>query len=214
MTQKSLQAIIAIIGLVLCSHSARAQDIKFGDWIVSQKNNVLFAKTANDTNDEFAKTCSDNSCNWFLYANVPCAPKGGTYNVLINSSKGSAQTTMICLGMTPTAYVFADSGLIDRVIDQATQISVAIPLGNGLIRVSRFSLRGATEALSQLPSGQPSGQSHGPAQCEQLSTTYFSCKSEAESALKKCAVWHGPGRCPYSVPVCVLPSTIDPRCSP
>jgi hypothetical protein len=216
MTGKCQQAITAIVVLMLCGYSARAQDKNVGDWVVGQRGKVAFAKTVIDSNTEFVRTCSDNSCAWILLADVTCE-QGVKSDVFINSGAGFALTSMTCGVTKPPAYEFMDNALINRLLDKAAQISVAIPLADGRIKVYLFSLKGAPEALAQLSGAN---QIAGPdpvviARCNQLSTAFAACKSEANSALQKCAAWHGPGfGCPYSAPTCYLPSTIDSRCSP
>lgn len=210
--QKSLHAMLVIVVLLLGGYSAGAQDKTFSDWIFGQRGTVVFAKTSIDSNTEFVRSCSDNTCAWILLANVSCTQ--GTYSVFINSSAGNALTTMACGQTTTPSYQFTDSDLINRLINQANQISVAIPLADGQIKVILFSLRGAPEALGQLQGRGGSGSIPPPPQCNQLVAAFWSCKSQAEEALKKCAVWHGPGPCRDLGPVCILPSRYNSRCSP
>ena len=206
MTQRFLITLAIIITVLLCHYSVRAQDRQFGDWSVT--GNGTIAKTVNDSHEEFVRACGGGTCTWAMNVAVSCT-EGGDYNVLVNSDTGNANTTVTCFQTSPRpVYSFKDSNLISGLLEQATQVSVAVPLGNGLIRVSRFSLRGMREAVAQL------GGNQAPPNCAQLSANYNTCKAEAEGVLKKCAVWHGPGKCPYTVPLCKLPSNIDSRCRP
>lgn len=64
----------------------------------------------------------------------------------------------------------------------------------------------AAQAKANTP-GQPDN-------CQAIENNYRACKQKSEDALKKCAVWPGPGPCPNRGPLCTLPSSYNPSCSP
>ena len=217
--RKSVHTITICVGLLLCCFSVRAQQQRFGDWIVVRNQTIVFAKTENQSHDGFAKVCHGEMCDWFIFIDNPCTPKQTLSNILINSDRGSDVTKLTCIARDPKpSYVFEDESVMNRCVSDAHQVSVVVPLSDGLVKVSTFSLGGMENALHELPSNNKRTNvlfaNPIPQGCSQLSSRYFSCKSEADSALQKCAVWHGPGGCPDSVPVCTLPSAIDPHCTP
>jgi len=57
-----------------------------------------------------------------------------------------------------------------------------------------------------------SGNGGNGGNCQTLESNYRSCKKQVENALKKCAV--SPHPCRDRGPYCVLPSSINPSCTP
>ena len=134
------------------SSTALAQEKRFGAWSVGviSGNDGLYAATVNDSGGVLGQYCllSDGNCYWLLANNINC-DDGTRYPVLINADAGASSTEIFCMKLEGRPrYAFTDFDAIDRVIKASSRIGLAFPLKDGYFSVNRFSLEGASAAVS------------------------------------------------------------------
>jgi hypothetical protein len=122
-----------------------------GEWIYQTKGQ-FYAATINDSGHVFGQWCDveDQSCIYLLAMSTSCE-QDYRYPVLVNSDAGSLSTTVVCRGRLDSGkyrYVLSNFEDIDGLVKKAKRIGLAIPLEGDQFRVLRFSLDGATVALT------------------------------------------------------------------
>jgi hypothetical protein len=151
MAKRALTLFAAVAGM-FSSSATYGQPNMFRDWAVgvtSDKKGV-FAATVNESGGVFGEYCypSSDTCFWLLSNETTC-DDGNTYPVLVNTDTGSATTTIVCKKVDGKArYVFASYREIESSIKGARWLGMAFPMESGRFQVSRFSLAGASEAVS------------------------------------------------------------------
>ncbi len=147
-----MRKFLAVCVGALTFSCASAQTV--GDWTYSLRD-PFYAATINDSGNVFGQWCDldDRSC-FYLVAFPTRCEEDDKYPVLINSDKGSFSTTLICRGKLKNRnlyrYVFANFDQIDGLAKSAQRVGVAIPLEGDEFRVIRFSLVGASVALTAM----------------------------------------------------------------
>lgn len=121
--------------------------------VMEPGSDFYFAATQNDSGHMLGQYCyfEDGSCVYLMAMNTRCE-SGSQYPALINSDSGSAQATVLCSHSYEQQHIvfiypFDD---VDRIVRQATNIGVAIPMAEGQFRVSRFGLAGSNYALDRM----------------------------------------------------------------
>ncbi|MBK6006659.1 hypothetical protein JJB11_11205 [Ramlibacter ginsenosidimutans] len=147
-----------LIALCLAPLLAAAQT-PYGDWYVGRDDaGAPYMFTMNQSDGIFGKWCDNDTekCFWMLAVKTRC-DAGATIPVLISSNLGAASTTLICSspklisGATYHRMIIADFNLMTRLARESTgQIGIAMAMEGGAFRVSRFSLHGSSQALTQM----------------------------------------------------------------
>lgn len=142
-------AVVAVLSAL--ASGASAQERKVGAWSVGvMKGNAgAFAATVNDSGGKLGQYCypEHDTCVWILVSDLACET-GSTYPVMVNTDAGAAVLEILCLNVEgKQRYAFTDFDAIDGIVRKARTVGLALPTGNGLFRVSRFSLIGATRAV-------------------------------------------------------------------
>jgi len=88
--------------------------------------------------------------------------QGASYPALVNSDKGAIHILLVCEGPAmglPEAHRFGihEYAAIREIIRQATRIGFAITMEDDEFRVFRFSLKGATAAMTFIRDATVSG---------------------------------------------------------
>jgi hypothetical protein len=141
--------------LVFGSAVAAAGSSKvFGDWIVdfTDDHSTIYAATVNDSNAVLGEYCtlSTHECSWLLGMEVACEDSG-SFPALGSTSTGAASLNLVCGGKLDTGkyyqYIFAKWQDVETLLKDAGMVGFAFPLADGKFKVSRFSLKGRTDAM-------------------------------------------------------------------
>lgn len=129
-----------------------AQERRFGSWEVGLivGNEGVYAATINDSKAIFGQYCffENGKCLWLLANDIDCQT-GSEYAVLVNSDAGASSLKLMCVKIEGKArYAFAEFNEIDQAIRVVSKFGIAFPLQSGLFQVNRFSVDGATQAIS------------------------------------------------------------------
>lgn len=152
--RKLLEATVVVL-VAICSTSAGAQERQFGDWHTGALDDGSggYAGTINDSGGLLTVFCykEGNACIWSLVVDLNCE-QDATYPVLVNADNGAASSEVVCrkIRNDKPGYVFKNFALIDSSVRKSQRIGFAAPLQSGQFNVSRFSLKGATQALDFL----------------------------------------------------------------
>lgn len=147
--------LLFFIILLLSPLNSYAKVIKFTrDWAVNQTEWYVAAVTINDNKSILMQTCfyEIDKCDYSLVLNLPCEYQR-KYKTLISSDKNS--TSIELKGGNP----IGDSGYyryhfnyedINNIVLSTKKISLAISIGSDNLRVEKFSLDGAVEAIKYM----------------------------------------------------------------
>lgn len=144
---------VAIAALLAAlSAGASAEERRVGAWSVglTRERAGTFAATGDGSGAQLGQYCypEQGSCVWILANDLAC-DAGERYPVVVNTESGAAVLEMQCLGFDgKAAYAFTDFDAIDGIVRKARSAVLALPTANGLFRLSRFSLEGATRAVA------------------------------------------------------------------
>jgi hypothetical protein len=136
---------------------ASAQEKHFGSWTaggLSGNERITFAATINDSGGVLGLYCfvSEGNCFWLLSNDVDCT-EGNRYPVLVNADAGSSSQEIFCMKLQgKRGYAFANFEAIDATVRASKRIGIAFPMADGYFSVSRFSLDGASAAISFMAS--------------------------------------------------------------
>jgi hypothetical protein len=150
---------VSFLLLLSCTHfsiAALAQERQFGAWQVGTMtdNEGVYAATANESGGILGEYCltADRNCYWLLMNDAGC-DDGHRYPVLVNADGGSSSLEIYCMKLEgKPRYAFTSFDAIDRVIKSSKRLGIAFPMRDGYFSVSRFSLEGATVAISNMRS--------------------------------------------------------------
>jgi len=151
-------ALVSVISFAFFSSAALSQAQTFGDWAVDKSTSAttLAALTVNDSGDVFGQFCflGEGSCVWIIALTTGCK-EGTKAPVVVNSDAGAVQLEITCGGQLPPGaygygYVFTNFDQVDNLVKAATRVGFAIPLEADQFGVVRFSLRGASAAISAM----------------------------------------------------------------
>lgn len=157
--------------LVMClMHAATvgAANRYFGDWVVSVDGGFYETYTANDSGSTLGLLCSVDVCSFYLRTGMSCEA-GGSYTVLINSELGASTQKISCFPMTMKgsqeyALLIGDIESFTNIVLGSSTVGIAVPMSNGQFKVSRFSLRGAGQALDAIVKARKTGANSTPSQ--------------------------------------------------
>ncbi len=148
-----MRAIVAVILVLLGVGIAQAQAQTFGDWAVVRSDNgdMVAATFENGTQYMLVYRCYKalGQCAHVLVADVDCTD-GHIYPVLVNSDYSSLSMNALCDNNTSTGkaeLVLSEFDSIHKIIEKGTIVGFSIPMANGLFKVVRFSLNGASQAM-------------------------------------------------------------------
>jgi hypothetical protein len=143
---------VAALAAASSASAAPPSTKKFGAWTVGSTTDKdgVFAATTNDSGGLLGLYCSKETkrCLWLLTNDIRCKDES-RYPVLVNSDSGALSTEIVCsnLGSQPR-YAFGDYDQIASAILKSEWVGIAFPLESGKFAVSRFSLRGAKDAVA------------------------------------------------------------------
>lgn len=145
------RGIIALVSL-LFTLRADAQTRQFGAWAAGVLDGAegVFAATVNDSGGILGQYCFQElgSCMWLLANDTSCEA-GAKYPVLVNTDSGATSTSIRCVDVDGKArYVFETFDVIDDAVRSASWFGIAFPMQSGRFQVSRFSMQGASQAVS------------------------------------------------------------------
>lgn len=150
MKAKLIAAIFS--GLYLTPGYAEIPSIDFDDWAVirSSDGKDLLAVTANDAGHAIAFRCfaSTKNCIHAINVDVIC-DDGDKYPVLINSDLAALSMDAVCSKNGDRhELLLTKYDDIHTILLKGNDIGFAIPMGSGLFKVSRFSLKGSDKAMN------------------------------------------------------------------
>jgi hypothetical protein len=135
---------------------------EYQDWKVLQSSKLIAALTENEAGSLFGLMCGSKSCTYYVNASVECAA-GDVAPGLISAAAGSMALTLRCAhireGGEPYAIFLIDEDLSEELAD-TDEISITVPLANGDVDTSRFSMAGAEDAQAEMLSNagaEPAG---------------------------------------------------------
>ena len=144
--------IVGGLVLVVLSFTADAQSRRtllesHRDWLVYAHNTtgVFIAETVNESGAIFGVVCDpqNSHCYWAIISDSSCK-QGGEYPALVNSRSGAFPVVGTCI--SDNQMRFAEFGELLSTVSSDPRVAFAVPLENGLFRVTRFSLDGALNA--------------------------------------------------------------------
>lgn len=148
-----MRAIIGIALLFVAGGVAQAQVQTFGDWSVVRSDNgdMVAATLENGTQYMLGYRCFKTlgQCAHVLVADIDCTD-GQMYPVLVNSDYASLSMNALCENNKSTGkaeLVLSEFDSIHKIVEKGTIVGFSIPLANGLFKVVRFSLNGASQAM-------------------------------------------------------------------
>jgi hypothetical protein len=143
---------LALVSIAAAPSGVSAEERRVGAWSVGvmKANEGTFATTGSDKGSVLGQYCyaAPGHCVWILAADLSCEA-GNRYPALVNTEAGAAVLEILCLDLGgKRRFAFTDFDAIDGIVHKARTLRVALPTANGLFRVSRFSLEGASRAVA------------------------------------------------------------------
>jgi hypothetical protein len=142
-----------VVGFVSLVGAPLVQAEVYGDWLADTTGRTtLYAASVNDDGNILGQFCTlaEGSCVWLIGLKASCQ-KGERHSVLANSQAGTLHLEVLCDGPLVGdlhRYAFTNFDLVDALLKQSGRVGFAIPLQDDQFRIIRFSLRGASTALS------------------------------------------------------------------
>ena len=154
----------AIFGAVCSFIPTATYGQAFGSWAVERSGEYVEAYTSNSTGSVFGVLCSAQ-CLFYIDTKTTCEEKS-EYPVLVNTSAGASYMKMVCMhvensGRTRHVNILDDFETLKEMASSGSQIGFAVPLKDGAFKVSRFNLKGYSQAasvLARLQQGRPQGR--------------------------------------------------------
>lgn len=143
---------LAVLSFASLTGYAHAGSV--GDWTYTLAD-TYYAATVNDSGSAFGQWCNTNerSCLYLVAMSTRC-DTDDTYPALINTDTGALPVTLICRGKLSDRnlyrYVISDFSKIDKMVKTSKRFGIAIPLQADEFKVIRFSLEGASVAISAM----------------------------------------------------------------
>lgn len=125
-----------------------------GYWFSQYSADASEAGTVNDDGSTFGLICRADICQFYLKGSTTCQ-EGGRYPFLLNSEVGSTGVGTQCQSFNNGTRTHSDVVWFEETIKLASYLSkgevfgFAIPLNSGEFKVTRFRLKGATEAIGR-----------------------------------------------------------------
>ena len=130
--------------------SASAQTTGAWDY---ETTHDFYAGTTNDSSNTLGQQCAmaERTCRYFVGLPASCK-EGASSPAVVNADGGAFPAKLICIGRGGRynlyRYTFEDFGAIDAAVRSSKRIGIAVPLENSEVTVLRFSLDGATAAIT------------------------------------------------------------------
>lgn len=146
---------------IACSPAYSGPGATIGDWSLgSTADGQLYAGTLNDSGGMLIKGCDPANavCYWYLVTQTGC-DEGVSAAALVNSNQGTASLTLQCNGPIQVQgrpmyrAQISNPDLMDSIANGSPIVGIAVGLVDGQFRVYRFSLKGASTAISTLIRG-------------------------------------------------------------
>lgn len=150
--------LFVLIFAVLFAGGVIGQTSKSSSWSQGETSDKqgLYAATSNDSEAVFGQYCypeegESGTCYWLLANEVNCE-KGSRYPVLVNSDAGAYSFEVLCFRQDEGRgrFAFTNFDEMDQIVRGGGRIAVAFPMASGLFQVNRFSLDGASRAVSAM----------------------------------------------------------------
>jgi hypothetical protein len=158
MIRRAVSSIIVLtllVGLALLVGAADVGAEQFGDWFAGTNGaTALYAASANETGNVFGQFCylGEGSCVWLIGVKTRCQ-QGDRYPVLANTNRGAMQLEVLCDGRLDSGlyrFAFTNFEQVEKLVTYSERVSFAMPVEEAQFGIVRFSLQGATAALSEL----------------------------------------------------------------
>jgi hypothetical protein len=155
MSMKRRAAVAVLAALLGAANLAQAQDQRFDDWRVGVDGTAAgaYAATVNESGAVLGQACGpDGHCEYRMLSTLRCEPDA-IYPGIANSDLGSFSLDLICrAGGEDGSHLLAIGPFetIDRIARGAARVGIAIPLDGNDFQVVRFSLVGATAAVTTM----------------------------------------------------------------
>src|SRR5262245_32675618 len=149
---------LAVVSLIAVALLVGATDVgaeRFGEWFSGTNGETaLYAASANDSGSVFGQFCyfSEGSCVWLIGVKTRCK-QGDRYPVLANTNLGAMQLEVLCDGRLESGlyrFAFTNFDQVERLVSYSERVTFAMPVEEAQFGIVRFSLQGATAALSEL----------------------------------------------------------------
>jgi len=142
-----------LIGVALLLVAGVASAQRFGDWAINanEDGSVITAETRNESGASFGLICFTDSsdCMWSVSNGNECTD-GELYPVMANASSGAASFNQLCSKIgSGNLLTFTDYDGVMTMVTKNGRIGFAVPMADGMFTVTRFSLRGANEAIDK-----------------------------------------------------------------
>ncbi len=139
---------ISTLLLLFSIHAYAGDKIAFQNWAVEAGAQTIEAYTANESQSSMGLFCGGNQCSFYLNSNTNCQP-GTKYHVLINSAAVSTSIAMKCTQVGGRYFqILEPFDVVLNAIKSGDIIGFAMAAGPGQFVIARFSLIGASEAIS------------------------------------------------------------------
>lgn len=125
------------------------QSLRMDDWQVQYTPNSIEAFTVGGPNSSFGMYCSGEQCLFYLHDSLLCQP-GSKSPVLMSGINSTASIGLQCAQVGGVLFQILEP--FNSVLDTLKTggfVGFAVPLQNGSFGFSRFSLRGASEAIKK-----------------------------------------------------------------
>lgn len=149
------------LACVACAPAYSGAGATIGDWSLgSTADGQLYAGTLNDSGGMLIKGCDPANavCYWYLVTQTGC-DEGVSAAALVNSNQGTASLTLQCSGRVQVQgqpmyrAQISNPDLMDSIVNGSPIVGIAVGLVDGQFKVYRFSLKGASTAISTLIRG-------------------------------------------------------------
>src|SRR5208337_88808 len=146
MKSNTFVQIVMLLTLVLFTRSTFAQQRQFNDWVVGQTTSGPCALTGS-SRGKLVLYRLGTSYLWVLEQTSLNCTDNSRISVLISTNGGSANTEVVCHRDGNTQFIFSDTALVTRTLQQATQVRIDVPIENGSYSFD-FSLLGMSNAVT------------------------------------------------------------------
>ena len=123
----------------------------YQDWRIEQNSVFVAAVTTNQAGSFFGLLCG-KTCSFYINNGRDCEV-GASYPGLISGAGGALAVTLRCLhireeGQQIAAFLLDED--VSEVMQGGGELGVVVPLADGQFAVSRFSLTGAFDAVTDM----------------------------------------------------------------
>lgn len=151
---KKFTTLMASLAFAIVGHCQNPSKEIHGHWFSQYSADASEAGTVNDDGSTFGVLCRAEICQFYLKGSTTCQ-EGGRYPFLMNSDVGSTGVSTQCQSFNNGTSTYTDVVWFEETIKIASYLSkgelfgFAIPLNSGEFKVTRFRLKGATEAIGR-----------------------------------------------------------------